>query len=118
MARFNGVPMNTDKETAVQIARRLVARLKGRIPVVRAYVFGSRVNGSASCESDLDLLIEIKGLTGAHRLIARAAAWEIGMAEDVVISVIVVDAEEFERGRLSGLLLSRTVRTEGIEVAA
>ena len=110
--------MNTDKETAVHIARRLVAGLKGQIPVVRAYVFGSRIKGSASEGSDLDLLIEIDGLSEEHRSIARTVAWETGLAEDVVVSVIVVDADEFEHGRLSDLLLARTVRTEGIEIAA
>jgi hypothetical protein len=45
-------------------------------------------------------------------------AWELSLEEGYVISVVIVSQEAFEQGPLSASEFARTIRREGVEIAA
>jgi predicted nucleotidyltransferase len=101
-----------------QVARRLVGGLGPGIEVVRVYAYGSRIRGDAEVGSDLDLLVELREVTRMARRQILDRAWELSLEEGYVISVVVVSEEAFEQGPLSLSEFARTIRREGVEIAA
>lgn len=100
--------------------RRVAATLKrhltgiGRPVDVR--VFGSRVRGDATWESDLDIFIELETATAATRRSINELAWEIGFAAGLVISPFVVTRDELETGPVGASPLIQHIMAEGIPV--
>jgi predicted nucleotidyltransferase len=78
-------------------------------------LFGSRARGDALDESDIDVLIVVRGDFDYGDLIRRTSAGiaALSLENDVVISRAFVSKEEFERGRSPFLL---NVRREGVPV--
>ena len=101
-----------------QVARKLIEGLGPEAEVVRVYAYGSRVRGEADLGSDLDLLVELREVTRTAKRQILDRAWELSLEEGYVISVVVVSEEAFERGPLSVSEFARTVRREGVEIAA
>ena len=101
-----------------QVARRLIAGLSPDVEVIRVYAYGSRVRGDEDLGSDLDLLVELHEVTRSAKEQILDRAWELSLEEGYVISVVIVSQEAFERGPLSASEFARTVRREGIEIAA
>lgn len=99
-----------------QIAREFQRRLVTFAPVRELYVFGSRVTGQATAESDLDLFIEMETLTPELRQRIFELAWEVGFEEDRVISTIVTTAEELEHGAMGANPLLFRVQREGVRL--
>ena len=79
-------------------------------------LFGSHARGDAREGSDIDLLLLLDGLVDPVREILRMepVTWQLSLAEDVVLSVVPVSKEDFDRGE--GLFLS-TVRQEAVRAA-
>ena len=88
------------------------------VEVVRVYAYGSRVRGNADLGSDLDLLVELREVTRTAKRQILDRAWELSLEEGYVISVVIVSQEAFEQGPLSLSEFARTIRKEGIEIAA
>jgi predicted nucleotidyltransferase len=101
-----------------QVVRKLIEGLGPGIEVVRVYAYGSRVRGDADLGSDLDLLVELRDVTRTAKGQILDRAWELSLEEGYVISVVIVSQEAFERGPLSLSGFARTIRQEGIEIAA
>jgi len=65
-------------------------------------MFGSRVRGEATPESDLDVYLVVTELTPAQRRWIDEIAWEVGFDKDRVISTLVTDSPRFgHRARLA-----------------
>jgi predicted nucleotidyltransferase len=101
-----------------QVVRKLVDGLGPDVEIVRVYAYGSRVRGDAGLGSDLDLLIELREVTRVAKRQILDRAWELSLDEGYVISVVIVSEEAFEQGPLSVSEFARTVRREGVEIAA
>ena len=89
------------------ITRRLVATLRERVPtLLAAYLFGSRANGHAGPDSDLDLAI----LTGAA--LDPVAVWELAqdLAEQANCDVDLVDL------RVASTVMQYQVITTGVRL--
>ena len=99
-----------------QIAREFQRRLTRLAPVRELYVFGSRVTGQATDESDLDLFIEMETLTPELRQRIFELAWEVGFEENRVISTIVTTPEELEHGAMGANPLLFRVQREGVRL--
>ena len=108
----------TECDRARRICRALISRLKQRVQLVRVYAYGSRVRGDFSPDSDLDLVVELQSPTSGQKRIVHDEAWAISLAEEILISVVVVDEAAFEHGDVSRTPFAVSVRREGIEVAA
>lgn len=79
-------------------------------------LFGSHARGEATDGSDVDLLLLLAGPVDAVKEIVRIepVKWPLSLAADVVLSVIPVDVDDFER---AGTALLNTVRREAIAAA-
>ena len=78
-------------------------------------LFGSQARGEAGPESDIDVLVVLKGAVDSGREISRVSplASSLSLAHDVVISCVYLSEDDL-RGDPSPLLLN--VRREGVRV--
>ena len=78
-------------------------------------LFGSRARGDAAPESDLDVLVVLRGLVDPGEEIERTGEFtaSLSLKHDVVISRVFISAEQFFAEQ-SPLLLN--VRREGIPI--
>ena len=100
------------------MARRLIDGLSPDIGVVRVYAYGSRVRGDEDLGSDLDLLVELREVTRTAKRQILDRAWELSLEEGYVVSVVIVSQEAFEQGPLSASEFARSIRRDGVEIAA
>jgi predicted nucleotidyltransferase len=100
-------------------ALEIVATLRMRLEelygprLVRVVLFGSQARGDAEPESDIDVLVVLKGEVNPGEEIGRSGrvVTEISLAHDVVISCVFMDEQRFVHR--NGPLL-RNIRREGI----
>jgi predicted nucleotidyltransferase len=79
-------------------------------------IFGSRARGDASADSDLDLYLETGPLSREQRRLISDVVWEIGFANDMVISPLVVSRGEARNGAFSVSMLYKAIMAEGISL--
>jgi len=90
------------------------ARVRRVLPGAKIWAFGSRARGIATWESDLDTCIVLDRVDETIDRQIRDIAWEVGFENDRVITTVVFDAEQFERGPMSESTLVATILQEGI----
>jgi uncharacterized protein len=89
-------------------------RLRQSLPHAALWAFGSRARGDAAPDSDLDICVVVDHLDRATRTLIRQIAWEIGFANDVVITTVKYSRDAFDHGPSSVSPLVQTVLREGI----
>jgi predicted nucleotidyltransferase len=99
-----------------EIARELRQRLAQRVKIEDFRVFGSRVRGEATPDSDLDIYLVVTELTPALRRWIDEIAWEVGFARDRVISTLVTTRSGLEEGPFGAQPIVRSIEREGIPV--
>jgi len=99
-----------------EIAQELRQRLAHGVKVEEFRVFGSRVRGEATPDSDLDIYLVVTELTPALRRWIDEIAWEVGFERDRVISTLVTTRRELEQGPFGAQPVLRTIEREGIPV--
>lgn len=99
-----------DKQLVDEFAR----RVRMRFPDARIWAFGSRARGDAQAESDLDCLVVLDRLDRQADRAVREVAWQVGFESEVVITTVVLEREEFERGPASESTLVANVLREGV----
>jgi uncharacterized protein len=99
------------KTILAELRRGLEAALGDRLESV--YLFGSTARGEADPESDIDVLIVIRGPVDYGDLMRQTSALisQLSLAHDVVLSRSFVSKERFEREQSPFLL---NVRREGV----
>jgi predicted nucleotidyltransferase len=60
--------MVTDIETVTKIARQYIDDVRAKIPLDRAYLYGSYAKGTAHKDSDVDICLFSKSFEGASRI--------------------------------------------------
>jgi predicted nucleotidyltransferase len=116
--------MKTISEIALQAKDRnaiaaATTLLKERFPVVRVILFGSKATGRDDRESDIDLLVlTARKLDWRERDAITDSLFDVEMANDVVISTLVLPVEEWEHGPYSVLPIRDEVDREGVAVVA
>ena len=89
-------------------------RLRRSLPQAKLWAFGSRTRDDATPESDLDICVVVDRLDRATRQLIRQIAWEVGFANDMVITTVKYTRDTFEHGAASVSPLVRTVLREGV----
>lgn len=89
--------------------------LEERFPVTSVTLFGSKATGRDDTESDIDLLVlTSRKLEWRERDAVTDALFDVEMAHDVVISTLVLPAEEWENGPYRVLPIRDEVDREGV----
>lgn len=93
----------SDLDHAYCLRDAILATNGGR--VTRIILFGSRARGDARPDSDFDLLVIVRGLSGEEMRAYRLALYRALRGKGVVADPWVMDQEEFEetRGVIGGL---------------
>jgi uncharacterized protein len=99
-----------------KIARELRQRLAQGMKIEDFRVFGSRVRGEATPESDLDVYLVVTELTPALRRWIDEIAWEVGFDNDRVISTLVTTRRGLEQGPFGAQPVVQTIEREGIPI--
>ena len=89
-------------------------RMRERFPDARIWVFGSRARGNASWDSDFDTCIVLEHVDEESIRWVRSLAWEIGFGNERVITTIIMDRVQFEKGPMSESTLVGNILQEGI----
>lgn len=97
-----------------RIFTQFVKLVRQQFPDARIWAFGSRVKGTATKESDLDVCIVLQTLNEAIAKQIRYYAWEVGFEHELVISTVTYSTEEFEHGPCSQSSLVHNILTQGV----
>jgi predicted nucleotidyltransferase len=79
-------------------------------------IFGSKVRGDASPESDIDVMIEIDDYGLEIESEIRNLAFEINLEYDCLITTTIFSRKELVEGPLSESPLYKTIELEGVRV--
>lgn len=91
--------------------------IRANYPTAGVVVYGSQARGQAGPESDMDLLILLnEDVTPAKKRIIRDIIYEIGLAQDLVISSIVRSYDAWNSPISQATPLYRIISQEGIQV--
>jgi DNA polymerase sigma len=101
-----------DKRILTQFAK----LVRQQFPDARIWAFGSRVKGTATQESDLDVCIVLQTLDEAIDRQIRYDAWQVGFDHELVISTVTYSTEQFEHGPCSQSSLVHNILTQGVRV--
>jgi uncharacterized protein len=93
-------------------AERLRARFGGRLREVR--LFGSYARGTATEQSDVDVLVVVDDLTEAERLTIVDEATAVMLETDLPIAPLPLSHDKLEEIRRRERALARTLDREGI----
>lgn len=97
-----------------RIFNEFVTRVKERFPDARIWIYGSLARGDAPWDSDFDLFIVLEKVDRELDRWIRETAWKIGFENDCVLTTIVLDREQFEKGPMSKSSLVENILYEGI----
>ena len=104
------------KEEDRRLGTEFARRVRALFPDAAVWVFGSRARGDAVSESDLDCLIVLDKISKQVDRAVRDIAWELGFENDVVITTLLLEREEFQHGPMSQSTLVANVLREGAQV--
>ena len=99
-----------DKRIFTQFAQ----LVRQQFPDARIWAFGSRVKGTATEESDLDVCVVVHTKNHTIKRNIRDVSWQVGFENDLLISTIIYSDEEFEHGPCSFSPIVKTILREGV----
>jgi predicted nucleotidyltransferase len=88
--------------------------IREKFPEARIWIFGSRARGNAAWDSDFDTFIVLEDVDRGIIRWIRDIAWKVGFEHERVITTIILDSEQFEKGPMSESTLVANVLREGI----
>ncbi len=107
--------MKQNEEKAVMELSQLLHKEIGT-DLVEVKVFGSKVRGEDSPESDIDILIILKQSDKKRRDIIADLAFEIGLKYDLFLSTVVYEQYLFYSPLSQETLFYQNVQREGVLV--
>ena len=101
-----------DKKIALEFKQRVSAI----VTILQFCAYGSRARGDATAGSDLDIFLVADRIDTALRERISEIAWEVGFANDLVLSTFVVTVNQLEHGPLGVSPIVRQIKTEGVRL--
>ena len=112
MKTLADIDLRENDRQAVIAAAEVVRRY---FPVERVILFGSQVRGDDDAESDIDLLLlTSRRVDYAARRRMTHAVFEIQLSHNVVLSMMVVPAVDWENGVYRILPIREEIDREGV----
>ena len=97
-----------------EFKRRVEARFPGEL--IRLVIFGSKVRGEATPESDVDLLAVIQSENWRLWDEIRGVGYALELEHEVVLSIQVISRNHYERLRTNGTQFFHVLEQEGVVV--
>ena len=95
--------------------RQATALLKSQFDIARIILFGSKARGDDRLDSDIDLLVLTNTpASQAEKAEIVGALFDLELELNVVLSVMVVGIDEWERGSLQALPIHARIQEEGV----
>lgn len=95
--------------------RQATALLKSQFDIARIILFGSKARGDDRLDSDIDLLVLTNTpASQAEKAEIVGALFDLELELNVVLSVMVVGADEWELGGLQALPIHARIQEEGV----
>ena len=103
------------KERDRQAIDAVVSLLQSQFPVEKVILYGSKVSGQDTDESDIDLLVLTQHpLPWQQRNAITDALFDIELAHDVVISTLVVAQSDWLSGYYTRLPIHQEISQQGV----
>ncbi len=103
--------MNKKDKQLLEIFKQRVIK---KFPMAHIIAYGSRARGDATSESDFDICIVLRHTDSATNEIIRDIAWEIGFENESVITMVILDDDQFNNGPMSESSLVKNIKSEGV----
>jgi len=115
MRALSEVPLAEHDLRAVNAA---VEMLRERFPVEKVIVYGSKARGDSDEDSDIDLLlVTSRPIPWRERKAIIDALFDIEMAHDAIISILIVTVEEWSDGILRSTPIYHEIMRDGLPAA-
>jgi predicted nucleotidyltransferase len=105
--------MRLEEKTALDELKQILLE---RCGVTSVIVYGSKARGDDSPDSDIDVMIVLEEYTPAVEAVVDEAVYDINLAHDCLISVVIFSRRELEEGPLGESPLYRRILAEGVAV--
>ncbi len=102
--------LKKNEEVALRI---LKERLTSGYPILDFRVFGSKVGGKDTSQSDIDVMIKIARLNPGTEAEIYDIVFDVNLENDCFISVIIFGKDETEDGPMSESPVYKTIMKEG-----
>jgi len=105
--------MTLNEKTALEELKRV---LRERCGVTSVVVYGSKARGDDTPDSDIDVMIVLDDYTPQTEAAVDEAVYEVNLAHDCLISVVIFSRRELEEGPLGESPLYKRIQAEGVPV--
>jgi predicted nucleotidyltransferase len=92
----------------------LKERLISSYSILDFRIFGSKIRGEDTSQSDIDVMIKIAELNPGIESDIYDIVFDVNLENDCFISVIIFSKEEIENGPMSESPIYKTIMREGI----
>jgi len=114
LRNLDDLTLSRDEREAIEEATRI---LKERFPVRDVILFGSKVRGESSKDSDIDLLLlTTQPIHWKERHAIVDALFEVEMRYDVVINIVVNTVRDWHEGMWTVLPIQEEINREGVTI--
>lgn len=79
-------------------------------------IYGSKIRGEDTPQSDIDVMIKIAELTPGIESEIYDIVFDVNLENDCLISVIIFSNEEIENGPMSESPIYKTIMKEGVSI--
>lgn len=104
------------KERDKRIVEQFKELLSQKVSVREIRVFGSRVRGDATEESDLDVLVVVDELDHKKEKWISECAWEAGFPNDVVVVPVTLSVDTLKNSPVRESVFIQNAYHEGVAV--
>ena len=105
--------MTLNEKAALEELKRV---LRERCGVTSVVVYGSKARGDDTPDSDIDVMIVLDDYTPQTEAAVDKVVYEINLAHDCLISVVIFGRRELEEGPLGESPLYKRIQAEGVPV--
>lgn len=105
--------LKKNEETALKSLKEALIK---RFNIIDLRLFGSKVRGNSTPESDIDVMIEIDESNPEIESQIDDIVFEINLKNDTFISAIIMSKKEIEEGPMSESPIYKIIQKEGIPI--